>query len=235
MAIISRRPRPRLLHIEPGFHDADFVAEYGAETKKFPVEFQGTLQYLASQFDSTQPAEVLEIGPGPGWMAILLAKSHPAVRITGIDVSHAFVELANSNARNEGVADRVKFCVGDAATMSEFCDQSFDVVMSHQSLHYWNPPEQVLDQIARVLKSTGIFCISDDRRDMNWRGKLQVLLGRCSLSRRIGSSWLRSVRGCLTSEEAAAALAKSQLRDRGQISVRSRTLFIQSFPRRVPQ
>lgn len=230
MTLTSRRPPPRVPHVEPGFYEADFVAEYGAETRKFPVEFQGILNYLAGQLDPAQPAEVLEIGPGPGWMALLLAKSHPAARITGIDLSEAFVDLANNNSRNEGLAERVRFSVGDAATMDELSDQSFDVVMSHQSLHYWNPPERVFDQIARVLKPSGIFCISDDRRDLNWRGKLQVLLGRCSLSRRIGSSWRRSVSGCLTPQEAAAALARSELRDCGQISVRSRTLFIRGRP-----
>jgi SAM-dependent methyltransferase len=100
--------------------------------------------------------------------------------------------------------------------------------MSNQSFHYWDPPERVLDEVARVLKPSGVFCIRDDRRDLNWRGKLEVFLGRCFLSRRIGSSWARSVSGCLTPDEAAAILDRSQLRGRWQMACTPRTMLITS-------
>jgi SAM-dependent methyltransferase len=230
MPYFSRRPSVRVPHDEPGFGQADFVAEYGAQTAKFPVEFQPILDYLSGQLGPTRAANILEIGPGPGWMAIALAKARPAVRVTGIDTSEAFVTLANENSCREGVADRAAFTLGDAATMNEFADSSFDVVMSNQSLHYWEKPEGVLDQIARVLKPSGVFCIGDDRRDMQWRGKLQVFLGRCFLSRRIGASWARSLSGSLTLAEAADALEHSQLRDRWQMAIRPRSMLITSKP-----
>lgn len=177
-----------------------------------------------------RPAEILEIGPGPGWMAIQLAKSHRAVRVTGIDSSAEFVALANQNSRHAGVADRVTFTLGDATELDGLADRSFDVVFSNQSLHYWNPLESVLNQIARVLKPSGVFCIGDDRRDLNWRGKCEVLLGRFFLSRRIGSSWAHSVLGCLTPTEAADALERSGLRDRWQIATHPRSMLITSKP-----
>ncbi|HEY2892977.1 MAG TPA: class I SAM-dependent methyltransferase [Pirellulales bacterium] len=230
MPYFSRRPAARVPHDEPGFGQADFVAEYGAQTAKFPAEFQPVLDYLTGQLGPTRPAHILEIGPGPGWMAIRLAQAHPAVRVTGLDVSEEFVALANENSRREGVADRATFLVGDATTMNGFADRSFDVVMSNQSFHYWDPLEGVLDQIARVLTPSGVFCIGDDRRDMQWRGKLQVFLGRCFLSRRIGASWARSLMGSLTLAEAADALEHSQLRDRWQIAIRPRSMLITSKP-----
>ena len=231
MPIFSRRPPVRVPHDEPGFCQPDFVAEYGVETGKYPAEFQPILDYLSRQLDPARSADILEIGPGPGWMAIQLAKSHRTVRVTGIDVSPEFVALANQNSRREGVADRVTFTLGNAAELSGLSDGSFDAVMSNQSLHYWNPPECVLNQIARVLKPSGVFCIGDDRRDLNWRGKLEVLLGRCFLSRRIGSSWAASLSGCLTPAEAADALERSGLRDRWQIAIRPRSMLITNKPR----
>jgi ubiquinone/menaquinone biosynthesis C-methylase UbiE len=135
------------------------------------------LNYLARQLDPGQPTHVLEIGPGPGWIGIQLAQSHPAVQVTGIDISAAFVMIANENSRREGVADRVTFTLGDATQMEGLADDSFDAVFSNQSFHYWDPPECVLNQIARVLKPSGVFCIGDDHRDMNWQGRLHVLLG----------------------------------------------------------
>jgi len=221
----------RVPHDEPGFCEAEFAAEYGAETAKYPVEYRPILNYLDSQLDPALPADILEIGPGPGWLAIQLAKSRLAARVTGIDVSAAFVALANENSQREGVGERAKFSLGDAAELKGLDDGSFDAVLSNQSLHYWDPPERVLNQIARVLKPTGVFCIGDDRRDLNWLGKLQVLLGRCVLSRRIGSSWAHSLTGCLTPVEAADALERSELRGRWQITKRSRSMLITSKPR----
>lgn len=230
MPYFSRRPPVRVPHDEPGFGQADFVAEYSVQTAKFPAEFQPILDYLFSQLGPVRPANILEIGPGPGWLAIALAKAHPAAHVTGIDISKAFVALANENSRREGVADRAMFMVGDAAQMSDFADRSFDVVISNQSLHYWEKPESVLDQIARVLKPSGVFCIGDDRRDMQWRGRLQVLLGRCFLSGRIGASWARSVSGSLTMTEAADAFERSGLRNRWQMAIRPRSMLITSKP-----
>jgi ubiquinone/menaquinone biosynthesis C-methylase UbiE len=230
MAFLSRRPPVRTIRDKAVFGQPDFAAEYNAQVGKFTGDFQPILDYLSSQIDPARHTNVLEIGPGPGWIGIRLAQSHPAVRVTGIDISAAFVEIANENSRREGVADRVTFILGNAAEMKGFTDSSFDAVVSFQSLHYWDPPERALDEIARVLKPSGVVCIGDDRRDMKWQGKLQVLLGRFLLSRRIGSVWARSVVGCLTPAEAVDALQRSGLRDRWEMAIRPRAMLITSKP-----
>jgi ubiquinone/menaquinone biosynthesis C-methylase UbiE len=230
MAFFSRRPPVRVVRDKAIFGQPDFAAEYNSQVGKSTADFQPILDYLSSQIDPARHAEVLEIGPGPGWIGIRLAQSHPAVRVTGIDISAAFVEIANENSRREGVADRVTFVLGNAAEMKGFTDSSFDAVFSFQSLHYWDPPERALDEIARVLKPSGVVCIGDDRRDMQWQGKLQVLLGRFLLSRRIGTVWARSVVGCLTPPEAVDALQRSGLRDRWQMAIRPRSMLITSKP-----
>jgi ubiquinone/menaquinone biosynthesis C-methylase UbiE len=231
MALFSRRPTERVIHDKQEWGQPDFVAEYSLQISKYNIDFQPILDWLASQIDPARQANVLEIGPGPGWIGIRLAQSHPAVRVTGIDLSAAMVEIAHENSHREGVADRVTFTLGDATELKGLADNSFDVVFSFQSLHYWDPPERVFDQIDRVLKPTGMFCIGDDRRDMNWRGKLQVLLGRFFLSRRIASVWARSVSGCLTLAEAGDALQRSGLQHRWQIAIRPRAMLITSKPR----
>jgi SAM-dependent methyltransferase len=231
MPVFSRNLPVRVPHHEPGFFRPDFVAAYSVETDNSFAGFQPILDYVAQQLDPMRPADILEIGPGPGWMASRLAMLHPQVRVTGIEISAAFVALANHNSRREGVDDRATFTLGDAAELNGLADGSFDIVLSNQSLHYWEPPERVFNQIARVLKPSGVFCIGDDRRDLNWRGKLEVLLGRCLHSRLIGSSWVRSLSGCLTPTEAADALERSDLRDRWRIAIHPRTMLITSNSR----
>jgi SAM-dependent methyltransferase len=230
MGFFSRRPPERVVLDEELFGQADFAAEYNSQVGKSSEDPRPILDYLYSQIAPAEHANVLEIGPGPGWIGIRLAHSRPAVRVTGIDISKAFVDIANENSFQEGVADRVAFTLGSATDMKGFADNSLDAVFSFQSLHYWEPPERAFDEIARVLKPSGVFCIGDDRRDMSWQGRLTVLVGRHLLSRRIGSVWARSISGCLTPTEAADALERSQLRDRWQMAIRPRAMLITSKP-----
>ncbi|TWT34868.1 class I SAM-dependent methyltransferase [Blastopirellula retiformator] len=230
MALFARPSAERIIHDQQLYEQPEFAAEYNTHVGKTNPDFKPPLKYLTQNIQPTQALNVLEIGPGPGWIGIQLAQLRPAVQVTGIDVSAAFVEIANENSRREGVDDRATFTLGNAADMRQFADASFDIVYSFQSLHYWDPPEQALDEIARVLKPNGLFWIGDDRRDMNWIGKSIMLIGRMFLSQRIWSVWTQSVHGCLTSEEAIAAIQGSALRDRWQIAILPRAIVLTSKP-----
>src|SRR5262245_56964954 len=62
---------------------------------------------------------VLEVAPGPGYLATELAKLGP-YRVTGLDISRTFVEIARRNAAAAGVA--VAFEQGNAAEMPFVAD-----------------------------------------------------------------------------------------------------------------
>ena len=55
---------------------------------------------LAERFAQETPADghILEVAPGPGYLAIELAKCGQYA-ITGLDISHSFVEIARANAQ----------------------------------------------------------------------------------------------------------------------------------------
>lgn len=77
---------------------------------------------------------VLDVGCGVGAAALCLAARVPGVRAVGVDVDAATVALADGNAALNGVADRVRFVVGDiAAPPPELAPGLFDRVMT-------NPP-----------------------------------------------------------------------------------------------
>lgn len=66
-------------------------------------------------------SRVLEIAPGPGLLAIALAKLTGG-RVTGFDISRSFVQIASDNARKAGV--EVDFEQGDAADLPVLDDNS---------------------------------------------------------------------------------------------------------------
>ena len=107
---------------------------------------------------------VLEVGPGPGFIAIEIARLLPEVRVIGVDLSETMVAVTTANAAEAGAGDRVAFRVGDAARLP-FDRGEFDLVVSSGSLHHRRAPEDVFVQIHRVLRPGGRALICDLRRD----------------------------------------------------------------------
>lgn len=94
---------------------------------------------------------LLEVGSGPGRLAARLAQQAPHLAVTGVDISEAMVERASRRAAEAGLAERVRFEVGDVGALP-FADGQFDGVVSTLSLHHWPDASQGLAEIHRVLK-----------------------------------------------------------------------------------
>src|SRR5947208_3912851 len=58
-------------------------------------------------------SRVLEVAPGPGFLAIELAKTG-RYRVTGLDISESFVRIARENARKVCVRVDLRFCYASA-------------------------------------------------------------------------------------------------------------------------
>jgi ubiquinone/menaquinone biosynthesis C-methylase UbiE len=104
--------------------------------------------------------EVLEVAPGPGYLAIELARL--GFHVCGLDISRSFVEIASQNARQAAV--RVDFRQGDAASLP-FQAESFDLVVCQAAFKNFARPGSALDEMHRVLRSGGTAVIQDMRRD----------------------------------------------------------------------
>ena len=107
---------------------------------------------------------ILEIGPGPGYVGLELLKALPDTQLTGCEISPEMRKLAQKNASAYGFADRVNYVQGNGMQMP-FPDGMFDAVFSNGSLHEWEEPVQVFDEIHRVLRPGGAVCICDMRRE----------------------------------------------------------------------
>ncbi len=101
-------------------------------------------------------ANVLEVAPGPGYLAVEIARL--GFRVTGLDISHTFVQIGNENAREAGVS--IDFRQGDAAVMP-FADGSFDLIVCQAAFKNFVHPASALDEMYRVLRSGGTAVIQD--------------------------------------------------------------------------
>ncbi|HEV8386934.1 MAG TPA: class I SAM-dependent methyltransferase [Nitrososphaera sp.] len=105
-------------------------------------------------------SSVLEVAPGPGYLAIELAKMG-RFEIVGLDVSKDFVEIAQRNATKAGV--QVEFRQGNAARMP-FRDSTFDFVICTAAFKNFKEPLVALREMHRVLKPGSIALIVDMNR-----------------------------------------------------------------------
>lgn len=110
-------------------------------------------------------SRVLEVAPGPGYLAIEIAK-RGNYRVVGLDISHSFVRIASENARREGVA--IEFRHGNASQMP-FADDSFDFVVCRAAFKNFSDPVGALDEIHRVLKPGGRRRFSICGKTPRWR------------------------------------------------------------------
>ena len=107
----------------------------------------------------------LEIGPGPGYLGLEWLKQTQGTTLKGLDISADMTALAERNAREYGLAQRVEY-VHSSGSQVPFDNGTFDAVFTNGSLHEWAEPRGTLDEIWRVLKPGGRAIISDLRRDM---------------------------------------------------------------------
>ena len=106
-------------------------------------------------------AHVLDLGCGTGVVTRALAGREGFVgRVTGIEQSPAFVEVAQRLADDEGVGERTEFRVGDAHAL-DVANASVDAVVAHTTMSHVTDPRKVLKEAARVLRAGGAFAAFD--------------------------------------------------------------------------
>ncbi|HEY3823972.1 MAG TPA: class I SAM-dependent methyltransferase [Bryobacteraceae bacterium] len=122
------------------------VRWYASLTKKSAADFEMLAQRVASEV--SPGSSVLEVAPGPGYFAIELAKRGD-YRVTGLDISATFVEIARANAAGAGV--QANFQRGDASRMP-FDGEQFDYVVCRAAFKNF---VAALQETYRVLKPGG--------------------------------------------------------------------------------
>ena len=156
--------KPRIAETENGITDEFGVQSYDRMQRS--LRDKGWIETKQIIQEGINSGIALEIGPGPGYLGLDWLKKTEETRLKGLEISEAMIALAQRNSAEYGFLNRIEYVKGDAQRMP-FEDNYFDAVFSNGSLHEWVHPEDILNEIARVLKPKGKYYISDLRRDIN--------------------------------------------------------------------
>lgn len=117
------------------------------------------LREIESHLPREKNLKILDVGTGPGFFAILLAKE--GYEVTAVDYTEAMLEEAKKNAGE--LADSIRFYRMDAQKL-DFPDEMFDVVISRNLTWNLEDPGQAYAEWMRVLKQGGRLL----NFDANW-------------------------------------------------------------------
>jgi ubiquinone/menaquinone biosynthesis C-methylase UbiE len=135
------------------------IATWYAKNARRDDEFNHWVQVI--NLSVAPNSRVLEVAPGPGYLSIALAKSGK-YRVTGLDISKSFVEIAQTKAKEAGVS--VDFRLGSASDMP-FGDDSFEFIICTAAFKNFTQPVRAIAEMHRVLTPGGQALIVDLRRD----------------------------------------------------------------------
>jgi SAM-dependent methyltransferase len=105
---------------------------------------------------------VLDVGTGPGRLAVAIAHAAPHLHVDGVDLSPAMIAAARRDCAAAGLAERVTFEVADVGRLP-YPDATFDLVVSSMSLHHWSDPRAGMRDLLRVVRPDGQIWIYDAR------------------------------------------------------------------------
>jgi len=124
------------------------------EINRYPLQLY---HYLATTVD-VSGKELLEVGSGRGGGAGYIGNYLKPKKITGLDIAHNAVKLANKIHASVNV----KFVQGTAEKLP-FDNESFDVVINVESCHAYGSVPVFLKEVKRVLRPGGYFLCTDIR------------------------------------------------------------------------
>jgi SAM-dependent methyltransferase len=184
-------------------------------------EYERFANFVLEEGRPSEGARLLEIGPGPGWIGIILAKARPDIRIEAVDASEDMARAYRATIAREGLEERIRVYAGRAERLDESVDGAFDLAYSRDSLHHWDDPAAAFGSIRGSLKGGGALVLQDERRDIGIAARLVVKAQCAFVLGPMGKYWRSSIAAGYTADEVRGLLERCGFRD-----VRARPDFL---------
>lgn len=123
--------------------------------RRWSFYVNATVQETMRRVDFSCHKRILDLGCGTGTLLQHLLHVVPEAEIVGLDPSAEMLSVARQK-----LPKSVDLRVGSADNIP-FPNESFDLVISTNSFHYFRRPAQAIQEAKRVLKPNGHIVITD--------------------------------------------------------------------------
>ncbi len=176
----------------------------------FQEENQGFVDHFLRLYDDLDGAHVLDLGCGPGDIAIRLARSHSTCRITGIDGSSPMITWAEQAVKKTELTNRIGFLC------ERFQDVRLpapaDAVISNSLAHHVPNPLRFWYGVKNLIKPGGPVLVMDLLRpDSPEEAHALVEQYAAHEPERLRQDFFHSLLAAFTEDEVAAHLAELNL------------------------
>ncbi|MCG3212667.1 MAG: Trans-aconitate 2-methyltransferase [Anaerolineae bacterium] len=150
------------IHRDEAFEGLEAARQYAEAAQKSTRRYMAFLERLEAL---SIEGRYLDVGAGPGILTSLVAEKFPWVEITALELSEAMVSMGQDYITHHGLEGQINFVTGDAAD-EEFIQSlgKFDLIFSTYTLHHWEHPRKVIDNLVTMLADDGLLFLYDLRR-----------------------------------------------------------------------
>ncbi len=115
------------------------------------------LQQLVKVLAADRSWEILDLGTGAGHAAMAVARQ--VRQVVAVDVSPRMLAVTERLCEERGIAN-VQAVQADGQSLP-FVAERFDGAISRFSAHHWPDPDQVMEEVRRVLRPAAPFVLLD--------------------------------------------------------------------------
>ena len=175
----------------------------------FDEENQGFVDRFREFYPELTQGCLLDLGCGPGDIAIRLARALPDIRITGVDASGPMIDLARKAVDAEGLSQRIQFRC--ERFQSLIVDRA-DAVISNSLLHHVPNPLQFWYSVKTLGKPGACALVMDLLRPASVEEAQEIVDRYASEEPAIlRRDFFNSLLAAFTEDEVASQLAELNL------------------------
>ena len=121
--------------------------------------YQPAYARIAAEFGESA-GTFIDLGCGPGWVAVRLGEQYPESTVIGIDHSQEMIRAASKNGAHLG---NVRFIRAEGAETG-LASSSVRAVIAVQTVHHWSAPGEILSEASRVVAPGGRLVVLEADR-----------------------------------------------------------------------
>jgi len=136
-------------------------------------QFELVKNILINYFGFRKDIKILEIGCGPGYFSLELARE--GYLVTGLDLSEEAIKVANDYAEEDPWKEErgsLKYFCKDIFDLN--AESEFDVVVFIGALHHFENQKKTIAKVKKVLKENGLIIVHEPTRDRVTKGNAAI-------------------------------------------------------------